>query len=642
MARGEQVRQWCGRAAKRGRDWWARNVAAQGEAIGGTEMVIVHHYPELVRLAYLVLPPTAERHNRLLTAHAVVQDALPRRLRDGVPLDGEAVRARVVHRALRRTGTVRPPRVLPQVWGLRFFTPAADAAEIEAVVGALRPPARAAYALAVLADLPDAAVLRTLDVAGVADPEAALAEARGAPRHAVPQGTGDTGALDPSAVRIRPSDLLRRRQRRRAAVAVACAAAVAVTAVTLGADSGPSGRSTAERPVAQAGSIDIPAPAAVPADAWATTTRLDFAAWSTRGNRAADTDLTRRAAAAWSGHTPDVRATSGTRTRPGPPATPPQLLYAGDLAGTSVVLLADTTRLARYTEHPDGTRALDIAAADDSDARSASAVVLTRGPDGTRMLLAPWVTDARVRDLRKPGDAPEPLRRGPDGVVGPVALGGTAGCASVPVLELRSDRAADRNPYLLADLGDLSAAHLTYMPPPEYPHTGRPSEAAGPRALEHWARGACLLADLRGRGLRLVNNWEFAHHPLPDAPGEATWSCVRGFDRTGGGQVTVAFTPPGADAPGTRVVAAVPDSPLCSRSGNDVVAATWWQSPIGTRYFVASGSRDVTRVTASGAVAGTTDTRQLVLPVAPETPNGPAPTVTAETRQGTTVTAPPK
>ncbi|MEU6214503.1 hypothetical protein ABZ891_32005, partial [Streptomyces sp. NPDC047023] len=42
------------------------------------EAAIVEHYPRLVRLAYLVLPPALGRNRRVLTAHSLVQRALPR------------------------------------------------------------------------------------------------------------------------------------------------------------------------------------------------------------------------------------------------------------------------------------------------------------------------------------------------------------------------------------------------------------------------------------------------------------------------------------------------------------------------------------------------------------------------------------
>ncbi|NEB76655.1 hypothetical protein G3I40_15705, partial [Streptomyces sp. SID14478] len=42
------------------------------------EAALVEHYPRLVRLAYLVLPPGLGRNRRVLTAHSVTQRALPR------------------------------------------------------------------------------------------------------------------------------------------------------------------------------------------------------------------------------------------------------------------------------------------------------------------------------------------------------------------------------------------------------------------------------------------------------------------------------------------------------------------------------------------------------------------------------------
>ncbi|NEA06567.1 hypothetical protein G3I28_45930, partial [Streptomyces sp. SID10116] len=47
------------------------------------EAALVEHYPRLVRLAYLVLPPSLGRNRRVLTAHALTQRALPRSRRTG-------------------------------------------------------------------------------------------------------------------------------------------------------------------------------------------------------------------------------------------------------------------------------------------------------------------------------------------------------------------------------------------------------------------------------------------------------------------------------------------------------------------------------------------------------------------------------
>ncbi|MDG4865879.1 hypothetical protein P8605_47785, partial [Streptomyces sp. T-3] len=42
------------------------------------EAAIVEHYPRLVRIGYLVLPPSLGRNRRVLTAHSLAQRALPK------------------------------------------------------------------------------------------------------------------------------------------------------------------------------------------------------------------------------------------------------------------------------------------------------------------------------------------------------------------------------------------------------------------------------------------------------------------------------------------------------------------------------------------------------------------------------------
>ncbi|MEU0937536.1 hypothetical protein [Embleya sp. NPDC005971] len=645
-------------------------------AVRRTEALVVGRYPELVRLAYLILPPAMERHRRVLAAHALVQDALPGRLRDrgrrpGVVEMSEAdlVRLHVVRGALRPNRSGRHRVLLPQVWGLRLFPPTGDADEpaIEQALGRLSGPARAFLVLRVLDGLDPVEAGEFLLAAGVEDVLAAETEADAGGPALRPAGHPDGPGLtpdvlradpfDPCTLRATPSDLLRRRRRRHLALGVlASATAIATIAWYTMSGSEPStgdgGR--ADRATSAARVVGGP-PRSIPAGAWVGTTRLDFDVWSTRGARAGDEALTRRAMRAWADPDDGTAVTLGRGTAVGPPTGVPRVLYAGDVAGATVVLLADGTRLARYTDDH-GRRTLDVAAADDSDERSASAVVLRRDPAGVRMLLAPWVDEAAVRDLRRPEDKSRPLAI-TGGVTAPMPDPGTAGkgCVTVPVLELLARRAADNHPYLLADLGELSATHLTYMPPPEYAHTGRPSEAASSeRALGVWSRTACALETLRGRGLRLVNNWEFAHFDLPEAAGEAMWSCLHAFDRRGGGDVVVQFLPPGASATGAQTVNRLVDSPACSRSGNDIVTSTWWRSRTGAWYLVAAGTRDVVRVVVSGVVSGVGEGRQVVVKGAggglsvgsvgsvgsagPAGPAGPAvPTVVGNLRNGGTV-----
>ncbi|MFB8043224.1 hypothetical protein ACFC8F_18265 [Streptomyces hydrogenans] len=163
------------------------------------EAALVERYPRLVRIAYLVLPPTMGRNRRVLTAHALAQRALPRRRVPGpaVPEPRRAedavdpgyayVRGEVLRQALvaglplRRLAVPRRaqlPPLLPQVWGLRLFPRAggADELALDQLLSRLSGPARAAYVLRGLERQGDAEVLRVLAAAGAPDPKAALAE----------------------------------------------------------------------------------------------------------------------------------------------------------------------------------------------------------------------------------------------------------------------------------------------------------------------------------------------------------------------------------------------------------------------------------------------------------------------------------
>lgn len=212
------------------------------------EAAIVEHYPRLVRLAYLVLPPTLGRNRRVLTAHSLVQRALPRGRRDaaagaaavqggvpgqrGGPEDsGYAyVRLRVLRAALEAglplTFRALPrraqlPPALPQVWGLRLFPRSGGAEELalDQWLATLDGPGRAACVLRALERLSEPEVLRVLDEAGVPDPAAAVRES-GDPAN---DALFASPEFDPCVLQARPTDLLRRRRLTRAALAAAAA-----------------------------------------------------------------------------------------------------------------------------------------------------------------------------------------------------------------------------------------------------------------------------------------------------------------------------------------------------------------------------------------------------------------------------------
>ncbi|MFC9390549.1 hypothetical protein [Streptomyces venezuelae] len=180
------------------------------------EAALVERYPRLVRIAYLVLPPSLGRNRRVLTAHALVQRSLPRRRVPGpaVPQPRAAedavdpgyayVRGEVLRQALvaglplRRLALPRRaqfPPLLPHVWGLRLFprVGGADELALDQRLSRLSGPGRAAYVLRGLERQGDPEVLRVLAAAGVEDPESALAEADAVDAVDAPETRGAPG-----------------------------------------------------------------------------------------------------------------------------------------------------------------------------------------------------------------------------------------------------------------------------------------------------------------------------------------------------------------------------------------------------------------------------------------------------------------
>ncbi|KOG39199.1 hypothetical protein [Streptomyces resistomycificus] len=582
------------------------------------EAALVEHYPRLVRLAYLVLPPGLGRNRRVLTAHALTQRALPRR-RTPVPVipaqstgrEGDpgyaCVRLRVLRTALEaglpltfRAWPKRSqlPPLLPHVWGLRLFprSGGADELALDQRLSALSGPGRAAYVLRGLEKLPDGEVLDALAAAGVDDVDGALEEADTV---AARYPLLDSPEFDPCSLQARPTDLMRRRQHLKAALAAA--AAVAVCGALLGlpgdgwAPDGAAAPAYAQNPAAQA-ALDPDRVTRVPAAAWQSAARTDFSVWPARGDLTHDKALLRRALAVWArpGETVQVSATKGTPS--GGPAGPPQLLYAGAVDNARVVILYDGLRIARYAEPKDSTKgaALDFARVDGATGAEASAVVLGRADGNVRYLTAPWVTKAAERDLAKPGSGAMDLPL-TDGVTAPLAgpLQQTGACTSWNVLQL-SDASGT---HLSTDLGELVPARLT---------TGRPGserDTSGTRALRAWAPFACSLSTVRSQGVRSVNAWEYATQPLPDAGGSASWVCTRAETWRGGGTRVLAqfHTPGGAYG---AVAAKAENVPECGPRDPHVLAGVLWKSQAGSWYLLAAGSRNTASITATGGIDG--------------------------------------
>ncbi|MFF8274928.1 hypothetical protein ACF05T_02240 [Streptomyces lateritius] len=616
------------------------------------EAALVEHYPRLVRIAYLVLPPSLGRNRRVLTAHALVQRSLPRRRTSGATAAGSGggpedavdpgyayVRGEVLRQALtaglplRRRALPRRaqfPPLLPHVWGLRLFPRAggADELALDQRLSALSGPARAVYVLRGLERQGDPEVLRMLAAAGVEDATAALAEADGVEAH---YGLLDSPEFDPCSLQARPTDLMRRRQHGKAALAAAAAVVVCGTLLGLPGDgwgrNGAAAPSYARNPAAEAaldpGKVKRVAPAV-----WQLSTRTDFSVWPERGGLVGDRALLRRALAVWARPGGSVRTSATPGTPAGPPMGPPQLLYAGEVDGARVVLFHDGLRAVRYAEPVGETSgaALDFARTDGADAVGSSALVVSRSSAAVRYLTAPWVRETAVRDLLAPAKEPWPLERDADGVTGAMLSPAQArGCASWNTLQVR-DGAGTR---LLTDLGELVPARLTSGPP------AAPVDATGAEARAGWARTACQLAAVRSHGVRSVNAWRFAEQRLPEGGGRAAWLCTRAETWRGTGtRVLAQFQVPAPDV-AAALAAKADGSPACGVREPRVLAGVLWQARSGRWYVLAAGSQDVASLRTSGGVTAHAKGHLLALKAEP----GARANLSGTLTDGTTLTA---
>ncbi|MBT2415416.1 hypothetical protein J7I94_33605 [Streptomyces sp. ISL-12] len=592
------------------------------------EAALVEHYPRLARLAYLVLPPALGRTRRVLTAHALVQRALPRNRTPAPAIPAQStgraadpgyalVRLRVVRTALeaglplrRRVWPGRSPLPppLPRVWGLRLFPRpgGADELALDRALSALSGPARAAYALRGLEELPDAEVRQVLAASGVTDGAAALAEAGSVPGTRERYALLSSAEFDPCSLQARPTDLMRRRQRLR--VALAAGAALVAGGALLGplgdgwGPDGPAAPPYAHNASARA-ALDPGRLTEVSPTAWRTSARTDFSVWPARGDLTGDRGLLRRALAVWARPGDTVRVSTTPGTPSGGPPGPPQLLYAGTVDAARVVLLYDGLRVVRYAEPRDSTAgaALDLARADGAGRDGATAVVLGRADGNVRYLTAPWVTKAAERDLTEPeAEATElPLT---DGVTAPLAgpVQRPGDCASWNTLEL-TDGSTTR---LVSDLGELVPARLTAGRP------GAAEEVSGTEERRAWAPYACSLGAVRGQGVRSVNAWEFARQRLPHATGTATWVCTRAETWRGtGAKVLAQFHTPGGRY-GTVAAKAV-DVPACGERAPRVLAGVLWESAEHGWYLLAAGNEAVSSIRATGGIDASADDNVL-------------------------------
>ncbi|MEV0588356.1 hypothetical protein [Nonomuraea sp. NPDC050310] len=577
--------------------------------------VLAQPYRDLVWLAYLVLPAGAGEERRLVLAHRLAAAALTRRGRPTDPVElrrvflrrvlpgrtpwgrlgGRAARWRAWWwRAVPGAGrlaaveavpalTADPGRALtgnpgPSLTGNSGSAltgnagpaPSLDAVEFTRRLQALSPAGRAAYALRRLEGRPAEEVVSILDGAGADDPAAALAEAE-----ALEEGRP---AYDPTLARLygRPA----RVPVKAAAGLTVCALAAVVVVPDL----------TAERP-GIAGTPQQAGPRLIIASpgAWRAGTDLDLTTWPARGGLTGDRALTGRALARW-------------------PGGDTALLYAGEVAGSRVVLLRRPGQVARYTERGE-RRELEVFPEPRTKPDGASPLELAGG----HYLLPPWVREVSTAPLT--GSAPRWRAVAvSDGVTAAVPPARKGACWQGPVVRLRAPEIAHGRPYTMLDFGALTLANAFYQPPPpaEINRFGpyELDEAAG--GFTAWKGLGCAVERPEGE-IQSAMAWEFWAGRLPEGVA-GRWICLRLADASGGSTVR------GVLLAGRRasVTPARPGSWDCSRLRRDVVAGVWWKAPSGKRYYVAAGSRRVTRISLDGRSVAGRDASGRELPERPE------------------------
>ncbi|MFI6532273.1 hypothetical protein ACIBHY_07490 [Nonomuraea sp. NPDC050547] len=558
--------------------------------------ILAKPYRDLVLLGYLALPATGGEDRRLAWAHRLAAAAVARHGR----LDEAGLRRVFLRRVLRLrlmpwSGRLGPVEVVPVVVSR---SDVALLRELNGLTGA----GRAAYAMLLLEGRPAAEVVEILAGAGAADPGGALAEAR-----AVEQAHGIL-TLDPTVARVYGRPL---RRARIAFAALLLLGAVAVAAPDLG-SGGPVSAAPLRVERAEAG-------------AWRAGTDLTLASWPPRGSLTGDAELVRRAQRAWG---------SG----------PVQLIYAGELDGTRIVLLRRHDRIARFTTgqnpatgqpstggqsvtaaqgasighgNPEGhgtpggqgaageRDGLEVLPAPRVKPDGASPLKLLATPRGNRYLVPPWVTEVSAAAL--PAGEPRwrkiALKDGVTAAITSDATGSAAsgqGCWRGPVLRLRAPEIAHGMPYTMLDFGRLSSASATYQPPPpaDVNRYGPWELDALEEGFGAWRALSCVLDRPSGE-IQAATLWEFWAGRLPEGAG-GRWMCLRLSDATGGNVVRAVLL----TRRGGRVVGAATAARTgtwdCSRLGRDVVAGVRWTAPSGKRYFVSAGSRRVARITLDG------------------------------------------
>nr|WP_254667911.1 hypothetical protein [Streptomyces griseus] len=578
----------------------------------------MEHYARLVRIGYLVLPPSLSRNRRVLTAHWLVQRSLrgahrtepetalapgsvtpeagdvpgasaaraeapeaPEALEPpealgslespGVPpVSADLGRAyacarlRVVRAALdaglplRRFALPRRaqlPPWLPQVWGLRLFPHSCGAEEL-ALEQALAEVSGPCRAAQVLRGLEGLGDPEVCRILGAAGVAGPEAALREADALPVPPGLLSSPEFDACSLQVRPTDPAHRRRVGRT-LAAGCAALLVCGTLLLMPGDGLGGP--------QAGSAPLYSrhPAAEQALDPAALHRVPAGVWRS----SARTDFT-----VWptrgdrAGDTRLLGRALAAWARPGPavassaaPGTP-----VGPPMGPPQLLYAGEAGGAAVVLFHDGLRVVRYTEPRNADPAGSVALDFARVDGADRATASALVVQrgGGIRFLTAPWVRGAAVRD----LLAPHA----------PARPLRRDAhgvtEASTGPgssgacrsWQALEVRDASGSRLLTdlgELTPVRLTSGAPSaphDVSEPADRASWARTACLLPAVRAHGVRSVNSWAYARQRLPEGEGAALWLCTRAETWRGtGSRVLAQFQAPPEVSGGVRAPAAV-------------------------------------------------------------------------------------
>jgi hypothetical protein len=556
----------------------------------------------LIRVAYLALlpagPTTAEgRALTLRRAARIVRRAMLVRTLTG----GEVGYPEWRRRVLRRVLSARPPRHHRRWLTITPEDPGTEAARLLDALGGLTSTQAVQYALRMDEDLSREETTTELDVVGVtvADDVVVKIEERTGLPEADQRALLAGRALDPTILHVRTTGLPRSiRIARHRSRLLAGALAMAVAA---------------------AGTVWLTAPSSPGEDDFVTHSTFeaesDVTDWPIRGNLRGDKKLMRRAVAYW--NSPSQVGTVDPPDWNGYPTSTPTVVFAGDVLGKRVVVMADEHSIARYSEDPHQGRRIFVSAYGYDNLHPRGLIRLL-GVPGERdaqipYLVPPGVTRVLAAELAmtRPAWQPVPIHDGVATQWPTVRSGPDADCSMLMVALTRpfSDGAPRTDTYTDAG-GTLITAPIDYTPVAETAAAPRlnaqdigllravqcfdPQISGGPYSTVDQLSGALLRVSI-------VPFWQGR---LPETSARVAFATATLTTTTGRTQKLTErslVAPDDSRYGGKTIPHAGPQHPLSGES-DETYGAQWWKAPSGHWYLIVGGSADVARIRVWGQI----------------------------------------